>query len=177
MQIHGKGTVCKTQYGYIFCEKQKELDGHYEDYFYPIKFRKELELPQEEKQIEIFGFMKFYKTKEGKANSYYFVMSYEYFDDSKKQKEPRKYRYFVVRLEKNLEYKYEVHKALDGANVRWNIDKNIPDYNYSKTFHFDQILDDFETLEEAENCIKEILQRKQEKNQTENQLNLNNWLE
>lgn len=77
MVIEGRGTLYKNQYGWSISDNQKQQDGTINKFYIPVKFKKDLQEPEDKSYVSIKGFTKPYKTKEGKAGMSYFIMDYE----------------------------------------------------------------------------------------------------
>ena len=86
MEITGKGTLYKNQYGWSISDNQKQQDGSINKFFIPVKFKKDLQEPEDKSYVSIKGFTKPYKTKENKLGISYFVMDYEVLNGSKTAK-------------------------------------------------------------------------------------------
>lgn len=76
MEITGKGTLYKNQYGWSISDNQKQQDGTINKFYIPVHFKKDLEEPQDKSYVSIKGFTKPYKTKEDKLGISYFIMDY-----------------------------------------------------------------------------------------------------
>ena len=76
MEITGKGTLYKNQYGWSITDNQKQQDGTVNKFYIPVHFKKDLEEPQDKSYVSIKGFTKPYKTKEDKLGISYFIMDY-----------------------------------------------------------------------------------------------------
>lgn len=76
MEIQGKGTIYKNQYGYSISDNQKQPDGTVNKFYIPIKFKKGLQEPNDRDYVSIQGFTKPYKTKEDKTGISYFIMDW-----------------------------------------------------------------------------------------------------
>lgn len=155
MQIKGKGTVYKNEYGYSISDNQKKQDGTIERFYIPIGFKKDGELPEDKFFIEFEGFTKPYKSKDGKTMISYFATNWRLATVSTHQ-EGRSYKWYAVRLEKNGDFQYKVQRATDISNVKANIDKDIPDGYYTHHFHFDTVLAEFNNEKEAKEYIDNI---------------------
>lgn len=77
MQVQGNGTLYKNQYGWSISDNQKQQDGTINKFYIPVKFKKDLQEPEDRTFVSINGFTKPYKTKEGKLGISYFIMEYE----------------------------------------------------------------------------------------------------
>ena len=77
MEITGKGTLYKNQYGWSISDNQKQQDGTINKFYIPVHFKKDLEEPQDKSYVSIKGFTKPYKTKDNKLGISYFIMDYE----------------------------------------------------------------------------------------------------
>lgn len=77
MQVQGNGTLYKNQYGWSISDNQKQQDGTINKFYIPVKFKKDLQEPEDRAFVSIKGFTKPYKTKEGKLGISYFIMDYE----------------------------------------------------------------------------------------------------
>lgn len=77
MQVQGNGTLYKNQYGWSISDNQKQADGTINKFYIPVKFKKDLQEPEDRTFVSIKGFTKPYKTKEGKLGISYFIMDYE----------------------------------------------------------------------------------------------------
>lgn len=88
MEIQGKGTLYKNQYGWSISDNQKQQDGTINKFYIPVRFKKDLEEPQDKSYVSIKGFTKPYKTKEDKLGISYFIMDYVVIGGNK-QEEPK----------------------------------------------------------------------------------------
>lgn len=76
MEITGKGTLYKNQYGWSISDNQKQADGTINKFYIPVRFKKDLKEPNDRSYVSIKGFTKPYKTKEDKLSISYFIMDY-----------------------------------------------------------------------------------------------------
>ena len=76
MEITGKGTLYKGQYGWSISDNQKSQDGTINKFYIPVRFKKELPEPTDKSFVSIKGYTKPYKTKENKLGISYFIMDY-----------------------------------------------------------------------------------------------------
>lgn len=76
MKITGSGTVYKNQYGFTISDHQKQQDGTVNKFYVPVRFKSDLEQPNNKDYISIEGFTKPFKTKDGKLSISYFVMEW-----------------------------------------------------------------------------------------------------
>lgn len=77
MKVTGKGTIYHNQYGYVITDNQRKVDGTWENFYIPVSFPREMrDLPHNRDFIEINGYTKPYKYKDGKLGISYMVLSW-----------------------------------------------------------------------------------------------------
>lgn len=76
MEITGKGTLYKGQYGWSITDNQKNQDGTTNKFYIPVQLRKELQEPADKSFVSIKGYTKPYKTKDNKLGISYLIMDY-----------------------------------------------------------------------------------------------------
>ena len=78
MKVTGRGTIYHNQYGYTITDNQKKQDGTWENYYIPISFPRNMQdLPHNRDFVEIDGYTKPYKYKDGKVGISYMVLNWK----------------------------------------------------------------------------------------------------
>lgn len=82
MNINGKTTIYKNQYGYTTSISNKKEDGTYENMFIQVNFKKGVEVEHKTKIDVKNGFMSFYTNKNEQQILKLIITEFDIVDDS-----------------------------------------------------------------------------------------------